>query len=176
MKNGAPSFREVQDALTDAVQQHAQNSAATVPHTAKAYSTCDLSDSRRSRSSDTDLLRNIQELHAPMHDDKPNYADYHLNEANPSSPQRALTLQTETESATALDVSAMAGSAPPMLVLQRIQNHVEQAVAMMNEIKVPTVARAEMIDASLAVQESNHIVAISSDGSRQNQPRRPRNV
>lgn len=133
-KNGAPSYRQVHDALSNTVQQYT-NVASTRLKTAPAYSTRGRRGSTRDRYSNTDFLRinNIGE-----------HAERQPSEASRASPQRVPTLPMETVMATA--ITAATTTLHPRLVLKQIQDDVQQAVTRMDDIKAPAVSHAERLE------------------------------
>lgn len=135
-KNGAPSYRQVQDALNNTVQQYT-NVASTRLTTAPAYSTRGQRESTGAGSSNSDFLRmnNIGE-----------HAESQPSEASRASPQRVPALPMEMETVMATAITAATKTLDPRLVLKKIRDDVQRAVTRMDEIKAPTVAHAERLE------------------------------
>lgn len=60
--------------------------------------------------------------------------------------QRSPVLQTETDEPMAATVTAKYGLSPTVLALMQIQDHVEEAMAMMNRVTNPSAALERMIE------------------------------
>lgn len=116
-RDDAPSFREVQSALNDAVQERSSH---------------DQRGSTRDQSADVES-EDLWEEDSRQPDRE-----------SPSS--RAPTLRTETERGIHFEATAPADTSSPLLVLRRIRDHVEEAAMSMNEVKIPAVIHAESME------------------------------